>query len=76
VHGVLAGRLEGVGLGAVVSQLGAELAYPLVGLLLLGRLDLLLGQRVVLVDGAREGRQTGRERAQRRRGEVGRLRGV
>lgn len=65
VHGLVAGGLERLELAAVVGQLGAEVAYALEGLLLLGRVELLLGERVVLVDGALEGRQGGAEGAQR-----------
>lgn len=65
VHGLVARGLERLELPAVLGQLGAEVAYALEGLLLLGRVELLLGERVVLVDGALEGRQGGAEGAQR-----------
>lgn len=65
VHGLVARGLERLELPAVLGQLGAEVAYALEGLLLLGRVELLLGERVVLVDGALEGRQGGAEGPQR-----------
>ena len=65
VLGVLAGLLQGVELGAQVGELGAEVADALVGLLLLGRVQLLPRQRRVLVEGPREGRQRRRDGAQR-----------
>jgi hypothetical protein len=68
MRGLLACGLQRVQLGAELGQLGAEVADTLVRLLLLRRVELLLGQRAVLVDGAREGGQRGRERAEGRGG--------
>ena len=61
----LALGFERVQLRPEVVQFRSEIAYPLVGLLLLGGVELLLGQVVVFVDGAVECRQGGRERAER-----------
>ena len=66
VKGVVARGFQGLELLAVVGELGAEVAYALVGLLLLGRVELLLRKRVVLVDGALECGQGGAEGAERR----------
>lgn len=66
VQGLVAAGLEGVDLPAVGGQLGAEVADALVGLVLLGRVELLLGERVVLVDGLLEGRQRRAEGAEGR----------
>lgn len=72
VRGLVARGFEGVHLCAEVGELGAEVAYPLVGLFLLGRVQLLLGEAVVLVDGAGEGGQRGGEGAEGGGGEEGR----
>lgn len=55
VEDLVAGGLERVELLAVLGELGAEVADALVGLVLLRRVELLLGKRVVLVDGLLEG---------------------
>jgi hypothetical protein len=55
VGGLVARGLEGVEAGAEVGELGAEVADALEGLVLLGGVELLLRERVVLVDGAGEG---------------------
>ncbi len=59
VGGVLALGLERVGLGAKLRELVAEVAQTLVGLLLLGGVELLLCQGRVFVQRAREGGQGG-----------------
>lgn len=69
VQDLVARRLEGVDLPPVAGELGAEVADALVGLLLLGRVELLLREGVVLVDGLLEGRQGGAEGAQGGRAE-------
>lgn len=61
---IVARTLERVKLLAILGQLGAEVPYALVGFLLLGWVQLLLGKRVVLVDGFLEGCQGGGERAE------------
>lgn len=66
VLGVLARALEAVEARAEVGQLGAEIADPVVRLLLLRRVQLLPRQRRVLVQRAREGRQRRRDGPQRR----------
>lgn len=77
VQRLVARRLEGLKLPPVRRQLGAEVAYALEGLLLLGWVELLLGEGVVLVDGALEGGQGGAEGSQRRGAYLrGRGRGV
>lgn len=55
VERVVAGGLEGFELAAVFGQLGAEVAYALVGFLLFRWVELLPREGVVLVDGALEG---------------------
>lgn len=69
VQGLIARRLEGVELAAVARDLGAEVADALKGLLLLGRIQLLPGEGVVLVDGLLEGGERGGEGAEGGRGE-------
>lgn len=64
VQHVVARVLDGVELPAVLGQLGAEVSDALVGLVLLGGVELLLSQRAVLVDGSLEGGKGGRERAE------------
>ena len=78
LHGVVTGGLEAVELGAVLLELGAKVAEAVEGLLLLGRVELLFAEGVVLVERAGEGREAGRERAESRGGEARRrgLRGV
>lgn len=69
VVGLVAGGLQGLEVAAVLGQLGAEVADALVGFLLLRRVELLLGERGVLVDGLLEGGEGRGEGAQRRGGE-------
>lgn len=66
VQGLVAADFEGIDLLAVGGQLGAEVADALVGFFLLGRVELLLGERVVLVNGLLEGRQRRAEGAEGR----------
>lgn len=55
VHVFLALGFQRVQLRAEVVQLGPEVAHPLVGLFLLGGVELLLGEVVVFVNGPVEG---------------------
>lgn len=55
VEDLVALRLERVELFAVLGELGAEVSDALVGFVLLRGVELLLGERVVLVDGPLEG---------------------
>lgn len=55
VHVFLALGFQRVQLRAEVVQLGPEVAYPLIGLFLLGGVELLLGEVVVFVNGPVEG---------------------
>jgi hypothetical protein len=55
VRGLLPRGFEGVELAAEVGELGAEVADALKGFFLFGCVELLLGEGVVLVDGAGEG---------------------
>ncbi|TLD15154.1 hypothetical protein PspLS_10642 [Pyricularia sp. CBS 133598] len=64
VRCIFAGGLEAVELAAEAVQLLAEVADALKGLFLLGRVQLLLGEGVVLVHGAREGGERGGEGAE------------
>lgn len=65
VQSLVALRLEGVHLLTVGGELGAEIPDALVRLVLFGRVQLLLREGVVLVDGLLEGRQRRAERAER-----------
>jgi hypothetical protein len=68
VRGLLARGFQRVELRAEVGQLGAEVADALDGLFLLGRVEFLFREGVVLVDGAGEGGEGGGEGAQGRGG--------
>lgn len=65
VQDLVAGGLEGVELAAVAGELGAEVSDALVGFVLLGGVELLLRERVVLVDGLLEGGERDGEGAER-----------
>ena len=69
LDGVVARRLQPSDLRPVFLQLRAEPGDALEGLLLLCRVELLLGELVVLVERPGEGGQAGREGAEGRRGE-------
>lgn len=64
VQELIARSLDGLEALAVLGELVAEIADALVGLFLLRRVELLLREGVVLVDGALEGRQGGAEGAE------------
>lgn len=68
---IVACGLERVKLLAILGQFGTEISYALIGLVLFGWVEFLLGERVVLVNGLLKRGQGGRERAEGRGAEDG-----